>query len=41
MKGRGGRSPLSTELIGWAATLAFVAVSYALRRWLNRPGEAA
>jgi hypothetical protein len=32
-----GRSSLRTELYGWAATLAFVAFSYALRRLLNHP----
>jgi hypothetical protein len=32
-----GRSSLRIELYGWAATLAFVAFSYALRRLLNRP----
>jgi len=31
------RSSFRVELYGWAATLAFVAFSYALRRFLNRP----
>jgi hypothetical protein len=31
------RLSVRTELYGWAATLAFVAFSYALRRLLNRP----
>jgi len=30
------RSGWRTEVLGWAATLAFVALSYALRRLLNR-----
>jgi len=30
------RSSVRIELYGWAATLAFVAFSYALRRLLNR-----
>jgi hypothetical protein len=30
------RSEFRTEVLGWAATLAFVALSYALRRLLNR-----
>jgi hypothetical protein len=31
------RSALRREIVGWTATLAFVAFSYALRRVLNRP----
>jgi hypothetical protein len=34
---RAGRSSLRIELYGWAATLVFVAFSYALRRLLNHP----
>jgi hypothetical protein len=30
-----GRPSMRIELYGWAATLAFVAFSYALRRLLN------
>jgi len=33
------RSSLRIEIYGWAATLAFVAFSYALRRLLNRPSD--
>jgi hypothetical protein len=33
------RSSLRIELCGWAATVAFVALSYALRRLLDRPRE--
>jgi hypothetical protein len=33
---KGACPSLRIELYGWAATLAFVAFSYALRRLLNR-----
>jgi hypothetical protein len=33
------RSSVRIELYGWAATIAFVALSYALRRLLNRKGR--
>jgi len=35
------KSSLRVELYGWAATIAFVAFSYALRRLLNRRGRGA
>jgi hypothetical protein len=36
---KGDRSAARIEIVGWAATLAFVALSYALRRFLNRPAH--